>query len=394
MKRNISLSILLVLLFFFSACDKSGNEPPVELKIGALVPMSGELSTYGESVLAALELAVEDLNVELAQSGQHVSLYAKDNETSPDVSSLLLNDFLHQGIRLIIGPMSSENLLFIKDSINHSEAILISQSSTSTVLSISGDNIFRVVPNDQEMGKALVAKMNSNGVRQIYTIYRDGVWGTQLNSVIGEEAALSGISVLGAASYFSFRYSEYAEYLDALAMVVEEETKKGTNPSEIGVVLLSYDEGSDILEIASEYPALKNIQWYGSDGLTQSKGITQSELSVSFAREVGFQSPSFKINVSEKYNLLVDRLESKLGYTPSTFAILSYDALYGAAMALLGTDNSIPITELRTSIFTGLNGFEGASGRIELDENGDRVGSDFAFWKINDTGAPAWVEVN
>lgn len=375
------------------ACNKNSETPVSEIKIGALIPLSGNLQSYGPSVLKALQLAETDVNLELESKGKKIRLIYDDNETSANTSRVLLNSYINQGIRVIIGPMSSENLAFVKDTIDRSGSVIISQASTSVELAAENDNIFRLVPNDMQMGKAIINKMAKDGVEKIFTINRSGNWGSPLTEIIQSEANLKGVELLGKTDYYSFRYSEYMECLDEISQAVSDEIAKGGDPSKIGVILISYDEGIDILNLANDYQELKLVKWIGSDGMTLSNALLNNIGAINFARMVNFSSPAFNGCNSEQCLNFSQRLKDELGYEPSIFAILSYDALYAGALTLASLDNDVSVDILRTAIFDGLNNHEGVSGIIELNEAGDRDNSEFIFFGLNESGSPQWVKI-
>jgi hypothetical protein len=74
------------------ATDSARYVIPVEgentILIGALLPLTGTLSSYGESADASLRLAVEDVNNQFAKSGQstRVGLIIEDTKTDPAIA--------------------------------------------------------------------------------------------------------------------------------------------------------------------------------------------------------------------------------------------------------------------------------------------------------------------
>ncbi len=67
--------------------------------IGALLPLTGTLSSFGESAEASLTLAVDDVNDQLANSGSssRVRLVIEDTKTDPNVACEKLMDIASKG---------------------------------------------------------------------------------------------------------------------------------------------------------------------------------------------------------------------------------------------------------------------------------------------------------
>jgi len=80
MKKLLTFSILTYLLFTInsSATNQSLNKNNPEdekiLKVGILLPLSGEFQDIGESFLKAIQLALYDI------SNEHIKIYPKDSK--------------------------------------------------------------------------------------------------------------------------------------------------------------------------------------------------------------------------------------------------------------------------------------------------------------------------
>ena len=110
MKKLLTFSILTYLLFTInsnavnenSSENNAGNEKV--LKVGILLPLSGEFEVLGQSFLKAIQLALYDI------SNENVKIYPKDNKGNALNSYLSAKEFEKQGIKIVIGPIFFENL--------------------------------------------------------------------------------------------------------------------------------------------------------------------------------------------------------------------------------------------------------------------------------------------
>ena len=104
---KILFSIFLVLLF----------ETPIsyseetKIKIGVLVPLSGENASLGKQILNSIRMALIDIK------NNDIEIYPKDTMSDPDVTLRSALEFEKMGISLVIGPVFYKNLLFL-DKVN------------------------------------------------------------------------------------------------------------------------------------------------------------------------------------------------------------------------------------------------------------------------------------
>ena len=75
-----------------------------KIKIGLIIPLSGEYSLIGESILKSTRLAINKIN------DTKIEIFPRDTESNP-VQTLEVSKELHSlGINIIIGPVFNENI--------------------------------------------------------------------------------------------------------------------------------------------------------------------------------------------------------------------------------------------------------------------------------------------
>jgi len=110
MKKLFTFLILTYLLFTInnSAANQNLNENNPEnkkvLKIGVLLPLSGEFKNTGESFLKAIQLALYDI------SNKNLKIYPKDSKGSALGAFEAAKEFKEEGIKIVIGPVFYESL--------------------------------------------------------------------------------------------------------------------------------------------------------------------------------------------------------------------------------------------------------------------------------------------
>ena len=89
---------------FFSAA--SAQE---KIKIGLLVPMTGENKEIGESIIKAVGLAVKDIDNNL------IEIFPKDTATKANQTLKSAFEFSEMGIKVVIGPVFYESLTYLDE---------------------------------------------------------------------------------------------------------------------------------------------------------------------------------------------------------------------------------------------------------------------------------------
>ena len=99
MKYLIKFFTLLLFIIFFisnaSAKDK--------IKIGLVVPLSGEYKDLGESILKSIRLAVNDID------DNKIVIVPKDNQSNSDQTLEVSKELYDEGVKIIIGPIFKKN---------------------------------------------------------------------------------------------------------------------------------------------------------------------------------------------------------------------------------------------------------------------------------------------
>lgn len=76
------------------------------IKIGAILPASGILGSYGILYRSAIQMAVEDINAQGGVNGAKVELLAEDDQAQPNQSVLLFRKLVNDGVAVIVGPVT------------------------------------------------------------------------------------------------------------------------------------------------------------------------------------------------------------------------------------------------------------------------------------------------
>jgi branched-chain amino acid transport system substrate-binding protein len=356
----------------------NSNEKTV--RMGALLPLTGVASSTGKSTLAALKLAVEDVNDNFSMNNSSLSfeLDVVDTESDPTKSLEKLKLLAEDGIKTIIGPATSAELEAIEDYANSNDIMVVSHSSTAPSLAVEGDNIFRFVPDDTHQAKAISGLMWDDGIRIVIPFWRNDVYGSELLQAVKEnfqdmggqldmsnETRYAPRTGQLAASLYRINFALWDKDLRNLDSKVQQAISM-YGADKVGVYLISLDEVSPIFIQAHSYPALSKVKWYGSDGSVLNEGLVRNHDSAHFAVNTSFYNPIFGIDYqddNQKLDRVLEEIHKETGVDPSPYSAVAYDALWVIAKAANNTRNNIPITDASNDI--NIEGDSALSGRLD-----------------------------
>ena len=100
--KNLTLIFLIILLTYSPV-----NSEEDKLKIGILVPLSGEDKKIGKLILKATQLALKDIG------NKKIQVYPKDTASNPNQTLNSALELSELGIKIVIGPVFHENLNYL-----------------------------------------------------------------------------------------------------------------------------------------------------------------------------------------------------------------------------------------------------------------------------------------
>jgi len=366
----------------------TGNETIV---VGGLFSLEGDGATLGRASQAALELAVRDLNAEFAELHlpYRTQALVVDTKLTPAGALDGIKELDEAGAAIVVGPQSSAEAGAIVAYANDHGIILISQASTASTLAITGDNLFRLAPNDRLEGAAVAALMRADGVDVVVPLWRADAGQTGLKDGVAQFFQAAGGIAEPGVSYAPTETS-FAASVAALGAAVR--AAKNAHPSKkVAVYLAAFEEGASILDLA-RLDADLMLNWYSGDGLTQSQAVLSSPAIASFAAATHFAAPAVSLSeqTRDRWEPLSAEIQARVGFLPDAFSLSVYDAAMAGVLSAVEVRNDRQA--LRASFVRNVQRYWGITGPLALDAAGDRRIADFDFWTVQDNGSRIdWV---
>ena len=372
--------------------------------IGAIAPLTGGAAGYGQSILAASELAVSDFNALLEERGEawRLAMESRDSMTSIDAQQDSLVALNEQGIKIINGPSIDIFDRASLDYANDNDMLLFSCCSVVVSHSIAGDAMLRMSADQSNHGQVLAELMHDEKMTAMVTVGRNAPWITDILDSAAERFLELGGTVAGphvlhdASGTFQgiqpgpfpsvavphVLYGASGEFDDstmrALAGAVAGiESHDG---QKIGVLFVGFEESYDFLELASTHDALGQVRWFGADINTI---LHDNPDGLDFAEDVEFLSVQPTVAENDINARVSEHVSAAIGRTPEVYAMLAYDAVQLIGHAILDVRGD-SVADVAEAIPRVAQDYTGASGPISFNDAGDRDGMTYAAWTVED----------
>jgi branched-chain amino acid transport system substrate-binding protein len=357
-----------------------------EIPIGAI--MSSTEWCWREDPYA-IRIAEEEINAYVKTLGLPVKFVflIENAEGSPEKALEKLTTLAAKGCKVVIGLRFSSHVKAIKGYADEHHIVIISSGSSSPLLAIPNDFIFRLPCTDAVTFKALRKHILNLGLKALIVIQRGDAWGDTLF----EEA--KKMEAEGVIIYDHIRYDpnakEFSAEVSRMAEKVHEAIEK-YGKDKVGVVAFSFLELGTIISQAAHYPELLSVQWMGNDEKT---GIETEVGEYLIKTKAIF--PMFAVPTTTTiYQRFASEFLKRSGLPKVTgYNAMAYDAAWLAAKAVLeaGVYDGDAIKKALPKV---AETYFGASGLCALNENGDREVMDYDIWAVvKEKGTYVWKAV-
>jgi len=106
----MKIFIQFILFIFFSLffdVQKSFSEE--KIKIGLIIPLSGEYKEIGQSIVNATRLAINKID------NPQIEILPRDTKSNPETTLKVSKELYNVGARVIIGPVFNKNLIYLDE---------------------------------------------------------------------------------------------------------------------------------------------------------------------------------------------------------------------------------------------------------------------------------------
>jgi branched-chain amino acid transport system substrate-binding protein len=172
MKNKLKILSALVTVVmgatFISGCGKGSSSNKAdsnEIVIGAVVPLTGDVATYGKSSEEALKLVEEQVNKEGILGGKKIKFSMQDDENDPTKSANAMQKLIDDDVVAVIGPLSSKCAMSAAPIATKEKTLMMTATATNPkVTTEGGEYVFRGCFTDPFQG-TILAKFASTDLK-------------------------------------------------------------------------------------------------------------------------------------------------------------------------------------------------------------------------------------
>lgn len=361
--------------------------------VGLVNPYSGDLAPFADRNDRGSDLALKEINDETVADGT-INKITADSETTSNAGVSAAQKLVDQdGVEVLTGPCSSGVAVSIAESVtipNELTHIMIN-STAPGITDLEDDGyVLRTSPSDAFQGQALAQVVADNDISSVSVI--------MVNNDYGQ----------GLADAFQARYEELGNTVETMVPAEQgrssysAQLSEAENPEPEGIVFIVYPQTfQTMIREAYERGIQENYEIFGAESMVSD----EVEQNVDPAAINGMRgtNPSPPIE-SEVYQTFAEEFQNEYDRQPTVWAAYAYDAYMLLGLAIhaageYGTDavkNEIyeisrpegtevsSIAEGKSELDAGNQiNYQGASGNVNLDENGDPSGT-YQHWEVID----------
>lgn len=353
MERNriiYSLFFSALLLFSSKAFSQQNN---VQVKVGAVLGLTGPAADQATSLQKGIILAVEDLKTK----GTDVEVHFEDDQSNSAKTVSAIEGLIARGIRLFIGPTWGFQVKAAKAVLERANAIALPPETASNYVGGPSSSIFNLCASRRTQLPVLESWLREKNVRKAFIVEFNNEWGELHSSLFAEGLQKVGAQMMGKTMVgFGTQVSEFQSML----------RKIQSTGADLIMMSASADEYSNMIKAAKQLHMSPRI--LGDENLFD---IYRLHLvpSRAAAGEVYSLSPV----VSPDF---VKRFQGRFNEDPALHASRAYDAVMLLAQAVekAGAGPDAVRSYLKSVEYKGY------SGLIRFDENGDVAEGNFRIF--------------
>jgi len=345
------ISVAIVILTCFQECNFESNKQNKEVvKLGSILALTGEASSYGDMMKKGMNIALQEINSDSTNKFTYRIIF-EDSRSTPSGAINAAKKLIEiDKVDMITCITASKNALSVCPIANENKIIIVDAlSSAAKLTEAGGKSFFRIMPSDNYSGSYIANWATADGKKRAGIFYANDDWGNGIQNVSKKVFENSGGETYSEA--INLNQNNFRDVLYKM---------KSFNPDVI--FLLTYAPEAGIIVKQSKELGI-NVEYVGSDNLSAGEfAKDRSEI----VEGVKFCLPSPGEGIL--YERLNKKYSSLYNENISVNSIKSYDVVHLAAYAM---ENCSHEYDSLYQFLINLKSYKGASGLIEFDNNGD-----------------------
>jgi len=348
--------VLLVFLLFGCLQFESETVSKGPIKVGVILPLSGNGAVYGEWGKNALEIAKDEINGKGGINGRPIKLIFEDGKFNAQESVNAYNKLRRLDNVSYVITMGSSPAVAISPLANWDGVIQMDFSATTSAYRSKNDFTFRTAPKAEQFGVDTANWFVNHEQNEVNVLYINNDQGISIFNAFKDAYESAGGTIAGMESFeqdgFDFRtvIQKAVRDKDHYVFLIG-------HLKESGLVVRQMNEMGYFNPIFSHVYSVE-----GSDFLESARA---------FQNTIVYLAPVFdprKNSAAVAYN---ESYQNRFGVDAEYFGTFAFDALNVLSVALSECENPIDTNCVKNELFQTAD-YPGLTGTISFDEFGDR----------------------
>lgn len=395
MKRKMHVTVGLLLLIVLVTWQAGSLGLTSQLKpaqaagaeewtLGVVLPFTGDLGEFGKGFKEGIDLAVEQMNAQLAAAGRPLSfkVVSQDTGGTPDGAAKAVQTVVQtSGAQVVVGPLTTGEVLGAKQFADKNKIVIIAPASSGLAGSIPNDYIFRVMnPPDSFGGQAFEGIAVSRGYKNIVTLYVDDPFGNGLVKLFTDR-----FKAAGGGEVSSVKYTANAPDLSSETTKVSAEVARLSAAGSTAFFCVCFlGDAQKVLKLATVDANLGKVDWLGIENLYRPEMLTDKD-EAKFLGSVKFTVVSASSTANPNTKPFNDAYEKKYSKKAGPFTNYAYDAANIAMLSMIFAGNNGEAVQKVVPFVA--DHYIGTQVQTFLDENGDQAIAYLSIYRVKEDGS-------
>jgi branched-chain amino acid transport system substrate-binding protein len=173
---GIAVAVILAVVLIVTQTRKGEKE----IKIGVILPLTGDGASLGEDCKNGIEIAKDEFN----EKGMKIVLFYEDSQGKPDKAINAFYKLVGTGVKIIIGDLFSSPTLAIAPLAEKNKVFIFSPGASNPKLSGISRYVFRNYPSDNFEGEIIAKYIKKKGYSKVALLYPNNEYGVGLKNVL------------------------------------------------------------------------------------------------------------------------------------------------------------------------------------------------------------------
>jgi branched-chain amino acid transport system substrate-binding protein len=192
----LTASVLVLLAASCSNDDTAPRNSDEPIRIGWVGPLTAGAAAVGNEMLAAANVAVDEINAEGGVLGRPVELVTRDTMADPEAGTTAMGELIdEEGVAVVIGEVHS-SVAVAEIEVAHDRGVpfIVADAWADEITAAQHGEVFRIAPVNSLIYEAVGMWLQSTGFDDVVIVAETTAFGTEASALLD-----GGLSSAGAA---------------------------------------------------------------------------------------------------------------------------------------------------------------------------------------------------